>query len=296
MMTEQQPRLGYIGIGLMGAPMARRLVAAGYQVTIWGRTPAKLEPLLAEGADRAETAAEVARAADIVFTCLSDTEAVEAVVFGENGIAAGAGPGKILVDMSSIRPEAAREMAARLRADTAMAWIDAPVSGGVAGSKNGTLTVMAGGAAEDFETVRPVVANLAQRFTLMGASGAGQATKLINQVLVGCVVAVLAEAASLALRAGIDAARIPEALAGGRADSLPLQQFFPKMVEGDFFIESHLRTMLKDLDTVHALARETATAMPMTAMATELHRLMVQRGFADDDGAALAKLYRDDPI
>jgi 3-hydroxyisobutyrate dehydrogenase len=278
-MTDRQAKLGYIGIGLMGAPMARRLAEAGYEVAIWGRTRAKLEPVLRCGANLAETAADVARASDIVFTCLSDTEAVE-----------------ILVDMSSIRPDAAREMARRLRETTDMAWLDAPVSGGVAGSENGTLTVMAGGAAEDFETVRPVVAHLAQRFTLMGPNGAGQATKLINQVLVGCVVAVLAEAASLALRAGIDAARIPEALAGGRADSLPLQQFFPKMVEGDFFAESHLRTMLKDLDTVQALARETATAMPMTATATELHRLMVQRGFADDDGTVLAKLYRDDPV
>jgi 3-hydroxyisobutyrate dehydrogenase len=295
-MTDRQAKLGYIGIGLMGAPMARRLAEAGYEVAIWGRTPAKLEPVIRCGADLAETAADVARASDIVFTCLSDTEAVEAVVFGESGIAAAAGPGKILVDMSSIRPDAAREMARRLRETTGMAWLDAPVSGGVAGSENGTLTVMAGGAAEDFETVRPVVAHLAQRFTLMGPNGAGQATKLINQVLVGCVVAVLAEAASLALRAGIDAARIPEALAGGRADSLPLQQFFPKMVEGDFFAESHLRTMLKDLDTVQALARETATAMPMTATATELHRLMVQRGFADDDGTALARLYRTEPV
>ena len=295
-MTDAQPKLGYIGIGLMGTPMARRLIEAGYEVTVWGRTPAKLEPVLKLGAHRANDAAGLARAADIVFTCLSDTEAVEAVVFGKAGIGEGAGAGKVLVDMSSIRPEAARAMAARLKEQTGMGWIDAPVSGGVAGSESGNLTVMAGGSQEDFDRVAPVVAHLAKRFTLMGPNGAGQSTKLINQVLVGCTVAVLAEAASLAVRAGIDAGRIPEALAGGRADSLPLQQFFPKMVTGDFFVESHLRTMLKDLDTVQALARETATAMPMTAMATELHRLMVQRGFADDDGTALAKLYRDDPI
>ena len=295
-MTDTDERLGYIGIGLMGAPMARRLAQAGYGVTVWSRSPAKLAPILSAGATGAASAAEVARGADILFTCLSDTEAVEAVVFGADGVARGAGPGKVLVDMSSIRPDAASHMAARLRSETRMGWIDAPVSGGVAGAESGTLTVMAGGHEDDFERVRPVVSHLGQRFTLMGPNGAGQATKLINQVLVGCAVAVLAESASLAMRAGIDAARIPEARAGGRADSLPLQQFFPKMVAGDFFVESHIRTMLKDLDTVQALARETDTAMPMTAMAAELHRLMVQRGFADDDGTALAKLYGEAPI
>lgn len=295
-MSDAQPSLGYIGVGLMGAPMAKRLVEAGYPVHIWGRSPAKLDPLLSAGALKAETAAHVARAAEIVFTCLSDTAAVEAVVFGPDGIAAGAGPGKVLVDMSSMQPDAARDFSARLREETGMTWLDAPVSGGVVGSETGALTVMAGGDKADFKRVEPVVAHLARRFTLMGPNGAGQATKLINQILVGTVVAVLSEAASLANRAGIDAERIPEALAGGRADSLPLQQFFPKMATGDFFVESHIRTMLKDLDTVLALARETNTAMPMTAMATELHRLMAQRGHAEEDGSAVARLYRDEPV
>jgi len=295
-MSNQKPNLGYIGLGMMGGPMALRLANAGFPLSIWGRSPAKLEAAKAAGARAVETAAQVARDADIVFTCLSDTEAVEAVVFGENGLATGAGPGKLLVDMSSIRPEAARDMAARLRDKTGMGWIDAPVSGGVAGAESGKLTVMAGGSEADFAHAEPIVAHLAQRFSLMGTNGAGQATKLINQVLVGCVVAVLSEAAALATRAGIDAARIPEALAGGRADSLLLQQFFPKMVACDFFVEAHIRTMLKDLDTVLALARETTTAMPMTATALELHRLMVQRGHGDEDGTALATLYFDTPV
>lgn len=295
-MSEEQARLGYIGIGLMGTPMARRLIEAGYHLTIWGRTPSKLDGLLADGAHLARSPADLARAADIVFTCVTDTAAVEAVVFDESGIAEGAGPGKILVDLSSIRPDATRAMAARLRESTGMTWIDAPVSGGVAGSESGALTIMAGGSDEDFRIVAPHVAHLARRFTLMGPNGAGQATKLVNQALVGTTLAVLSEAASLARRAGIDAERIPEALAGGRADSLPLQQFFPKMVKGDFFVESHIRTMIKDLDTVQALARETGTAMPMTAMAAELHRLMAQRGHGEEDATALARLYRDEPL
>ena len=295
-MSNAQLSLGYIGLGLMGAPMAARLLAVGHHVAIWGRTPAKLETLVAAGATMQQSAADVARSADVIFTCLSDTAAVDAVVFGDQGIARGAAAGKLLVDMSSIRPDACQVMATRLERETGMRWMDAPVSGGVVGAENGTLTVMAGGLQSDFERVRPVVTALARRFTLMGPVGAGQTTKLINQTIVGCGVAVLAEAAALASRAGIDAGRLPEALAGGRADSLLLQQFFPKMVAGDLTVESHIRTMLKDLDTVVDLARETASAMPMAVTATELHRLMVQRGHADQDGTAVAMLYRGNPV
>ena len=295
-MGQNKPSLGYIGLGLMGAPMTARLLEADYGVSIWGRTPAKLDRFAERGAERRQSAADVARSSDLVFTCLSDTEAVEAVVFGEEGIAAGGADGKLLVDMSSIRPDACRDMAARLQRETGMRWMDAPVSGGVVGAETGNLTVMAGGSEEDFERAREVVAVLARRFTLMGPIGAGQTTKLINQTIVGCGVAVLAEAAALATRAGIDAGRLPDALAGGRADSLLLQQFFPKMVAGDVTVESHIRTMLKDLDTVSDLARTTASSMPMAVTAAELHRLMVQRGHAGADSTAIAALYRGDPV
>lgn len=294
--TQDPPRLGYIGLGLMGAPMAARLLDAGYELAVWGRTPAKFAHLAARGAAARESAAAVAAASDVVFTCLSDTAAVEAVAFGPGGVAAGGARGKLLVDMSSIRPDSCRAMADRLRAEAGMGWVDAPVSGGVAGAESGELAVMAGGAPEDFARLEPVMAHLARRFTLMGPVGAGQTAKLVNQVIVGCGVAVLAEAAGLALRAGIDAARLPDALAGGRADSLLLQQFFPKMTAGDFTVESHVRTMLKDLDTAGDLARAVEAAMPMTAAAAELHRLMAQRGHAAADETALAMLYRGDPV
>ncbi|MCY4431608.1 MAG: NAD(P)-dependent oxidoreductase [Rhodospirillales bacterium] len=295
-MSQNKPSLGYIGLGLMGAPMAVRLLEAGYRVAIWGRSPAKLRGLVDRGAEQRPTAADVTRSADVVFTCLSDTAAVEAVVFGREGIAAGGAEGKLLVDMSSIRPDACEEMGTRLLREAGMRWMDAPVSGGVVGAETGNLTVMAGGSEADFERVQEVVGVLARRFTLMGPIGAGQTTKLINQAIVGCGVAVLAEAAALASRAGIDAARLPDALAGGRADSLLLQQFFPKMVSGDLSVESHVRTMLKDLDTVSDLARATASSMPMAVTAAELHRLMVQRGHAEADGTAIAALYRGDPV
>ena len=295
-MSQHKPSLGYIGLGLMGAPMAGRLLEAGYRVAIWGRSPAKLRGLVDRGAELQPSAAVVARSADVVFTCVSDTAAVEAVVFGGDGIAAGGADGKLLVDLSSIRPDACREMAARLSREAGMHWMDAPVSGGVVGAETGNLTVMAGGSEADFERVREVVGVLARRFTLMGPVGAGQTTKLINQAIVGCGVAVLAEAAALASRAGIDAARLPDALAGGRADSPMLQQFFPKMVAGDRSVESHIRTLLKDLDTISDLARATASAVPMAATAAELHRLMVQRGHAEADATAVAALYRGDPV
>ena len=259
-------------------------------------TAAKVAPLAARGAEARASAADVARAADIVFLCLTDSAAVEAVVFGEGGAVEGAAEGKLLADMSSIRPDACRALAERLKRETGMGWVGAPVSGGVAGAESGRLAVMAGGAEADFERLRPVVACLAQRFTLMGPVGAGQTAKLVNQMIVGCGIAVLSEAAGLALRAGVDGARLPEALAGGRADSLLLQQFFPKMISGDLFVESHARTMLKDLDAAVDLARAAEAAAPMTSIAAELYRLMVGRGHAEADGTAVAMLYRGDPV
>lgn len=295
-MAEAKERLGYIGLGFMGGPMALRLVRAGFPLTVWNRSPAKTDRVVVEGAKRARSPAEVARDGDIVFTCLSDTEAVEAVVFGKDGIAEGAAAGKLLVDFSSIRPEATVAMAERLRRETGMGWIDAPVSGGVPGAEQGTLAVMAGGAEADFERVRAVVGHLARRFTLMGPNGAGQTTKLVNQVIVACTTAVIAEATALALAAGLEVDRVPAALAGGRADSLPLQQWMPKMARGDRTPESSLETMMKDLDTVQALARATGTAMPMTGLASELHRLLIARGHGRADSTALMMLYRKEPV
>ena len=293
-MTASTPRLGYVGLGLMGGPMARRLLAAGYGLTVWNRHPAKLQALAGAGAEPAASAADVARASDIVFTCLTDTAAVEAVVFGPDGVAAGARAGSVLVDFSSIRPDAAAAFAARLRAEAGMGWIDAPVSGGVPGATNGTLAVMAGGAQADFDRVAPVVAHLAGRFTLMGPNGAGQTTKLINQLIVGCGIAVMAEACQLAEDAGIEPARIPQALAGGRADSPILQQFLPRMAARDHQVQSRVAIMVKDLTTVMDEARRLGSALPMTGLATELHKILARRGLADADNADIIRLYADE--
>ena len=295
-MTEPRKTVGYIGIGLMGRPMALRLLQAGFPLSVWGRSPEKLLDVVAAGAVAATSPAEVARRSDIVFTCVSDTAAVEQVVFGPGGIAEGAAAGKVLVDMSTIHPGRSREMARRLREATGMGWIDAPVSGGPPGAAAGTLAVMAGGDPADFALAQPVVAHLAGAFTLMGPAGAGQTTKMVNQVIVGGCKSVIAEAIQLAMNAGIDASRLPEAFAGGRADSSLLRQSIPKMVSGDFTPTGHLRTMMKDLDIVMELARETRTPMPMTGLATEIHRMMMAHGHGETDTTSVIALLRDKPV
>jgi 3-hydroxyisobutyrate dehydrogenase len=284
-------KLGYLGLGMMGFPMSRRLIKAGHDVTVWNRSSAKAVALVEAGAKAAACPRDAASAAGIIFMCLTDAAAVEAVVFGRDGVAEVPGVGKLVVDFSSIHPDAARAIAARLKAANGMGWIDAPVSGGTMGAEEGTLAVMAGGDAADIERVRPYVLSMARRLTHMGPAGAGQTAKLCNQVIVGCAMAVLAEATRLAVNAGIDAGRLPEALAGGFADSIPLQLFVPRMVQG---IHSpplgHIATMLKDLDTVVDVARNTSSPVPMSALAAQLFRLAKAARGADADALEIYKL------
>ena len=276
---------------MMGFPMSRRLIKAGHDVTVWNRSAAKTVALVEAGAKAAACPRDVASAAGIIFMCLTDAAAVEAVVFGRDGVAETPGSGKLVVDFSSIHPDAARAIAARLKAANGMGWIDAPVSGGTMGAEEGTLAVMAGGDAADIERARPYVLSMARRLTPMGPTGAGQTAKLCNQVIVGCAMAVLAEATRLAVNAGIDAGRLPEALAGGFADSIPLQLFVPRMVQG---IHSpplgHIATMLKDLDTVVDVARTTSSPVPMSALAAQLFRLAKAARGADVDALEIYQL------
>ena len=288
---RQTERLGYLGLGLMGFPMTRRLLNAGYQVAVWNRSAGKAAALVEAGAQPAANPREMATTATIIFMCVTDAAAVEKVVFGPDGLAASPGDGKLVVDFSSIHPDKARAIAARLKAANGMGWVDAPVSGGTKGAEEGTLAVMAGGDAADIERVRPYVLAMARRLTHMGPTGAGQTTKLCNQVIVGCAMAVLAEATRLATNAGIDAGRLPEALAGGFADSIPLQLFVPRMVRG---IHSpplgHIATMLKDLDTAADVARNTSSPVPMATLAGQLFRLAKAARGAHADALEIYKL------
>jgi len=286
-----KPALAFLGTGIMGAAMVARLIERGYPVAVWNRSPEKLADLLAAGATRAESPAAAASGADLVLMCLTNADAAEAVVFGPDGVAAGGRQGQMLVDFSSLAPDRARAMAARLKEQAGMDWLDAPVSGGAMGAREGSLAVMVGGAASAFETARPVIAELAGSVTHMGPSGAGQTTKLCNQIIVSTQMAAIAEAVKLAEAGGVDALKLTEALKGGWADSKPLQVFVPRMARRDF--EPPIGTtwmMLKDLDTVTAEGRAASVPLPVTTTVAELMRVLAARGEGDSEPLRLVTL------
>ncbi|MDX9673249.1 MULTISPECIES: NAD(P)-dependent oxidoreductase [unclassified Pseudomonas] len=292
-MMSTLPPLGFAGIGLMGLPMCHRLLAAGYPLTVWNRNPAKCASLVEAGARQVATPAELCEHADVVMLCLADTAVVREVVFGVGGVAEGAKKGQLLVDFSSLEPTATREMAAELADRSGMAWLDSPVSGGVVGAEAGSLAIMVGGAAADLQRVRAVLLNLGQRVTHMGGIGAGQVTKACNQMIVACNALVIAEAVALAEQAGVDASLIAEALAGGFADSRPLQILAPQMAESRFEpVKWHVRTLLKDLDTAVKFSREQGSATPISGLAAQLMRLHGAQGFLQKDPATLVQMYR----
>jgi 3-hydroxyisobutyrate dehydrogenase len=283
-------KLGFIGIGLMGRPMTLRLLAAGHEVAVWNRSREKLAPVVEKGARAADSPAAVARASEIVMMCVTDQQAAGEVLFGAGGVAAGAKRGVVVVDFSSIAPAAARDYASRLES-SGIGLVDAPVSGGVAGAEKGTLAIMAGGKAEHVERVRPVVMQLAARFTRMGDSGAGQMTKLCNQVIVGSLIAVIGEAVRLAEAAGVDAKMLPEALKGGFADSLPLQVFGARMASRTFEpLLGATSIMLKDLENAAAVAKEKAVPLPMARTAAELYRLLTAQGRGEKEISLIVEL------
>lgn len=295
-MSTALPALGFAGIGLMGLPMCRRLVAAGYPLTVWNRSPHKCAELVAAGARLAASPAELSQYSDMVLLCLADTSVVREVVFGEQGVAAGGRHGQLLVDLSSLEPSATRAMAAELVARCGMAWLDAPVSGGTAGATAGSLAIMVGGAAQDLARARPVLMQLGQRVTHMGAVGAGQVTKACNQMIVACNALVIAEVVALAERSGVDASLIAEALAGGFADSKPLQILAPQMAASEFEpVKWHVRTLLKDLDGAVKLSHEQGSAAPISGLAAQLMRLHGSQGCLEKDPATLVELYRHLP-
>jgi 2-hydroxy-3-oxopropionate reductase len=218
-MNTRQTRLGIIGIGVMGSAIASRLLECGHSLTLYDADPAKIAPFLARGASAADSAAALTRSSDSVITSLNTAAIVEAVVFGPGGVRDGAAPDKLLIDMSSIDPQATAAMAARLKTETGMSWVDAPLSGGAPAASAGRLTLMIGGEADPVVRAQAILGALAANMTHMGPNGAGQTTKLINQVLCACNFLAVAEATRLARDGGVEAAKIPAALAGGLADS-----------------------------------------------------------------------------
>ncbi len=284
-------RIGYIGIGLMGLPMTRRLLERGYAVTVCDIVAARTDAARAAGATVVATPAEAVHDTDIMLLNLPTTEAVEQVAFGAHGVASALRPPQLVVDFSTVKVDKGRSFAAKLREKNGCGWIDAPVSGGPPACAAGTLTVMAGGDAAEIERVRPLMADIAGQFTPMGPSGAGLAAKMINQLIVGCSFSVLAEALVLAEAAGIDAARIPECLAGGYADSSMLQKVYPRMVTRDFAPQGYARQLLKDLEMLNEFAGGLKSPLPMTGQALSLYRMLIHLGYAELDTAAIFKLY-----
>ncbi len=270
--------------------MVRRLLAAGHQVKVWNRSAAKTRPLEALGAEVATTPREAATEVEGVLMCLFDAEAAQHVVFGPEGVDQAKGL-KWLVDHSSIAPQATRELAQRLKASSGADWIDAPVSGGVAGVEAGNLTVMTGGAQAHMAQATAVIRAYASHVTHMGPSGAGQITKLCNQTIVATTVAAIAEAIALAERNGIDGYKLATALKGGWADSKPLQVFVPRMTQVQPQSIGALATMLKDVDNVMTAAQASDTPLPLMATVQQQLRAACAAGLGQAELSAICALF-----
>jgi 2-hydroxy-3-oxopropionate reductase len=283
-------KVALIGAGAMGGAIGTRLLEQGNQLIVFDLDAGRVAELVACGAVSATSAAQAATESDYVITSLNAPHIVEIAVFGDAGVAEGAKPGMLIIDMSSIDPEATKDMAARA-AQRGLRWVDSPLSGGAPKALIGELTLMAGGAADDVADAHNVLQHVASNYTHMGPVGAGQTTKLINQVLCGLNFLAVAEATQLALDAGVDAAKIPTALKGGRADSAILQEYMPRYVAKDYRRTGRIDNMVKDLNGAQDLARRTNTAMPMTAICAEVHRLLTAAGLGGEDQAALMEFF-----
>jgi 3-hydroxyisobutyrate dehydrogenase-like beta-hydroxyacid dehydrogenase len=284
-------RLGYVGVGLMGLPMVKRLAPLGYAIRAYDIVPAQVEAAAVAGASAARSAADVVQGSDLVLLNLPTTDAVEQAVFGDAGIASALKPPQFVIDFSTIKVDKCKAFAAKLRAQTGCGWIDAPVSGGPPASGSGTLTIMAGGEAADVERARSLFADIAGRFTHMGPSGAGMVAKMLNQLIVGAGHAVMAEAVVMAEAAGIDAARLPECLAGGLADSGLLQKLYPRMQRREFAPQGYVRQLLKDLEMVSEFAAGLKAPTPMMGEALQLYRVLAHLGHTELDTGAVLKVY-----
>lgn len=287
--------IGFIGLGNMGGPMASRLLQAGIELTIWGRDPQKLTCFEALGAKSVSSPADIAARCDIIVLSLTNEAAIRSVLFGADGVAEGKSQRGLVIDTSTISPDGTVAIARELNSYNGMRWLDSPVSGGVSGATAGTLAVMAGGNEADFRQANSVFRHIAARATLMGSLGAGQRTKIINQLIVGTTMAVLAEALALAERAGIDAAVLPNALKGGRADSCLLQQFWPKMSARDEKLNSPVVSLLKDFDIIEAFATSLGIETPLAHLAGERFRTLSNLGYGDCDVATIIRMF-DTPI
>jgi 3-hydroxyisobutyrate dehydrogenase len=284
-------RVGFVGLGTMGGAMAANAARAGFEVTAWNRTPGRASELADLGVSMGASPSAVAAASELVVTMVSDTPDVEAVLFGPDGVSAGAGEGSLIVDMSTISPSATREFAERL-ATQGVAMIDAPVSGGSEGAKKGTLSIFVGGEAADLERARPVLQSLGTTITHVGPIGAGQAVKAVNQVILAGTYLGVAEGVVLALKSGLDVEQVVGALSGGAAQSWVLANRSGRMLENDYPLGFKVALHRKDLGIALSMARELGASLPVSALCEAIEAGLIGQGHADDDMSAVARAIR----
>jgi len=285
-------RIGFIGLGLMGKPMARNLLKAGFPLTVHNRSQAAVQELVAEGARRAGSPAEVADQADVVITCLPDAPDVEQVALGPGGVVAGGHPGLIMVDMSTIAPSAAIHIAERL-AQHGIRWLDAPVSGGDIGAQRGTLSIMVGGDEAVFNECLDVFQAMGKKIVRVGGNGAGQVAKACNQIMVAGTMAAMGEALVLAAKAGVDVARVIEALQAGAARCWALEVRAPQILRRELQPGFKARMQYKDLNIILDAGKTYGVALPVTGTVRELYTAMLTAGRGDLDTSAIVTVIED---
>ncbi len=286
-------KVAYIGLGIMGRPCVENLLKAGHEVWVWARRRESAEPLLAQGAHWADSPRALAANVEVLVTNVSDTADVEAVLLGEHGVVHGARPGLVCVDMSTISPIGAREIAARLAA-SGIDFLDCPVSGGEVGAINGTLTIMVGGKAAALATARPVLQAMGKTITHIGDSGAGQVAKACNQIAVGVGVAAVAEVMKLAKACGVDPAPVREALLGGFASSRVLDVHGQRMIDDNYAPGFKAKLHQKDMGIVLDTAASLGIKLPEAARVAGLIDQLVANGEGELDSSAIARLIWQD--
>ncbi|MBI4573094.1 MAG: NAD(P)-dependent oxidoreductase [candidate division NC10 bacterium] len=279
-------RIGFIGLGLMGQPMSRRLLDAGHSLTVWNRTADKAKGLLAAGAAWGASALAVAQASDIVFTMVTDSAASEEVICGRGGVLEGSRPGLILVDMSSIAPEISRSIAARAQAK-GVSMLDAPVTGAPRLAAEGKLGIMVGGPRETFAACRPLFERLGAKIVYAGGSGMGTTLKLVNNLILGVAIEAAAEALVLATKAGLDPQAVIEITSVGGARTGAMETRGPRMVRRDFTPHFSASNMYKDLSTALRLAEECGVSLPAASISREILRAAKSQGKGDQDSCVV---------
>ena len=282
-------RIGYIGLGAMGKPMARNLLKAGFAINVLTRTRSKIEDLIADGAVWCDTPKAIAQKSDVVITNLPDTPDVEQVIAGKDGVFDGVRPGMLIIDMSTISPVASRKLAQQAQT-LGCDFLDAPVSGGDIGAQNATLTIMVGGSEKAFQRALPIFEKLGKTFTLMGDSGAGQITKAANQIVTSINIEAVAEALVFAAKAGVDPAKVRQALMGGAAYSRSLEFHGQRMIERNFKPGFRMRLHRKDLDIVMETGKEYGITLPIAAQVRELMSATLNAGQGDMDNSSFVLL------